>query len=153
MRVRRAERTDELFVVEMARIAATLADRPLPAADDPVVLACLPRSPSAAVIAVDGDGERLGAAWWHVHEPPLVCDAGGVALPELVMAVRDGERGRGVGTALVEAVAVLAADTFDVITLNVHLLNPAVRLYLRTGFNVAGVGRGLYGVALRRSLR
>jgi hypothetical protein len=37
--------------------------------------------------------------------------------------------------------------------LNVHLRNPAARLYTRTGFRVAGKGRGWFGVAMTRELR
>jgi len=136
----------------MARFAATLDDRPLPGADDPVVLALLPASFDAAIVATEDGGARLGAAWWHVHEPPLLCDVYGEPLPELGMGVAESARGRGVGTALVEALAELAAERFDALALNVHLLNPAVRLYVRTGFRVAGHGRGWYGVAMRRSL-
>lgn len=36
------------------------------------------------------------------------------------------------------------------LTLNVHLLNPAVRLYARTGFRAEVRGRGWYGVAMSR---
>jgi len=36
------------------------------------------------------------------------------------------------------------------LTLNVHLRNPAARLYTRTGFRVAGAGRGWFGVAMIR---
>jgi GNAT superfamily N-acetyltransferase len=152
VRLRAAATTDQAFLVEMARFAATLDDRPLPEPDDPAVAALLPATPDAAIVATDDQGAHLGAAWWLIHEPPLLCDAGGGALPELGMGVTEAVRGRGIGTALVEALAALAAERFDALTLNVHLLNPAVRLYIRTGFRVAGQGRGWYGVAMRRSL-
>jgi GNAT superfamily N-acetyltransferase len=153
LRLRQAEQADWGFVVEMAPYAATLEGRPLPDPDDGVVVALLPTSVRAAVIAADPDDNPLGAGWWHVQEPPLVRDGDAAALPELAMAVRETERGRGVGTALVEGVVALVAEQFDALTLNVHLLNPAVRLYVRTGFRVAGPGRGPYGVALQRDLR
>jgi hypothetical protein len=57
-------RPDESFVVEMARHASTIEDRPLLSVDDPAVQAMLPLSPDCAVIAVDVSGRRLGAAWW-----------------------------------------------------------------------------------------
>jgi hypothetical protein len=34
------------------------------------------------------------------------------------------------------------------LALNVHLLNPAIRLYIRACFKVAAAGRGWYGVAM-----
>jgi len=69
------------------------------------------------------------------------------------MAVHPRARRRGLGTALVEAVAAAAAEQFDSLSLNVHLANSAVHLYMRTGFRVAGQGRGWYGVAMVRTLR
>jgi len=48
--------------------------------------------PDAAVIAISEEGQPVGAAWWHVHEPPLLHDANGDRCPELVMAVVE-ERG------------------------------------------------------------
>lgn len=53
---------------------------------------------------------------------------------------------------LVEALADRAAERHSALTLNVHLLNPAVRLYVRTGVRVAGAGRGRFGVPMRRDL-
>jgi GNAT superfamily N-acetyltransferase len=152
-RIRQAEAEDRGFVIEMARLACTLEDRPLPAPDAPEVLACLPLAMDAAIIATNDDERPLGAAWWHLHEPPLVMTPTGSPLPELTMAVAENARGQGVGTALLEAVVGNAAAHFDAIALNVHLRNPAARLYTRTGFRVAGKGRGWFGVAMTRELR
>lgn len=63
--VRSAEAHDEAFIVEMAREASVIEDRPLPAADSAVVRAVLPQDVKAAVIGEDPDGTRLGAGWWH----------------------------------------------------------------------------------------
>jgi GNAT superfamily N-acetyltransferase len=101
-RIRDAEAEDRGFVIEMARFACTLEDRPLPDPDAPAVLACLPLAMSAAVIATNDDEPRLGAAWWHLHEPTLVLTTDGSPLPELTMAVAEDARGHGVGTALIE---------------------------------------------------
>jgi len=151
MQMRRAEPGDEAFLVEMARLACTLEGRPVPDADGPEVAALLaPRE--ATVIAADDDGRVLGAAWCHVHDPPLLRDDDDEPLPELVMAVLEAQRGRGIGTALVDALAGEAAQRFSALTLNVHLRNPAVRLYMRTGFRVAAAGRGWFGVAMKRPL-
>jgi GNAT superfamily N-acetyltransferase len=97
-------------------------------------------------------GSSVGAAWWHIHEPPIVCNQDGAALPEMAMAVIDGMRGQGVGTALIDAPAREAANHYSALTLNVHLRNPAARLYTRTGFRVEGKGRGWFGVAMSRDL-
>jgi GNAT superfamily N-acetyltransferase len=131
----------------MAREASTLAGRPLPPADDPAVLALLPDPDGATLVAWSADGRRLGAAWLLDHDPPLVA-----GLPELALAVVTEERGKGVGAALLEALAELASRRAPALTLNVHVLNPAVRLYVRAGFRVAGAGRGALGVAMIRSL-
>jgi len=54
---------------------------------------------------------------------------------------------------LIDALADEAAKHFSVLTLNVHLRNPATHLYTRTGFRVAGAGRGWFGVAMSRPLQ
>jgi GNAT superfamily N-acetyltransferase len=77
----------------------------------------------------------------------------GSPIPELTMAVADGFRGQGIGAALIEALVSKAAPQFPVLALNVHLGNPAARLYMRAGFHVAGTGRGWFGVAMTRDLR
>ncbi|MFZ0088243.1 MAG: GNAT family N-acetyltransferase [Solirubrobacteraceae bacterium] len=151
-RIREAGAEDRWFLVEMARLACTLEDRRLPGLDTPEVRACLPLMVSAAVIATDDRDRSLGAAWWHLHEPPLLAASDGSPLPELTMAVIDGARGRGIGTALIEALAGNTARQFEALVLNVHLRNPAARLYTRSGFQVAGKGRGPFGVAMIREL-
>ena len=152
MRLRPAEPEDTAFVREMARLACGLEDRPLPDPDAPEVSALLP-GPRAAIVASSDDGRPVGAAWWHVHEPPLLRDGDGQPLPELIMAVAEGERGKGIGTALVDALADAAAKHSGALALNVHIRNPAARLYTRTGFRVAGAGRGWFGVAMSRALQ
>jgi GNAT superfamily N-acetyltransferase len=139
-------------VVEMARLACTIEDRPLPPADSAEVVSMLPSADDYAVVAQDGEGRLLGAAWWCLRDPPLVADAEGTAIPEMAMAVVKDARGRGVGSILIEALAQKAADRFDALSLNVHIRNPAARLYTRTGFRVAGAGRGRFGVAMVRRL-
>ncbi len=153
MNVRLARAEDRSFVIEMARLASTLGGSPLPSADASAVVALLPGAADVAVIAVDDDAQLVGAAWWHIHDPPLLVNADDEPLPELAMAVAEGRRREGIGTALVEALARQAAQRFDALTLNVHLRNPAGALYMQTGFRVAGAGRGWFGVTMSRSLR
>ena len=112
----------------------------------------LPADGTHAVVAIDDSGRRLGAAWWHLHDPALLGPGSG-CVPELTIAVIEEARNVGVGSALIEALAVRAADAHERISLNVHVRNPAARLYTRTGFKVAGAGRGAYGVAMTRDLR
>jgi GNAT superfamily N-acetyltransferase len=152
-RLREAQAEDWRFVIEMARLACTLGDRPLPEPDAPEVLACLPPSVSAAVIATDDEERPLGAAWWHLHEPPLLPAPDGSPLPEITLAVVERARGHGIGAALIEALAQNASSHFSALALNVHLRNRAAGLYMRSGFRVAGKGRGPFGVAMTRDLR
>jgi len=141
-----------VFIVEMARLACTIEDRPLPPKDAAEVLAMLPEADDCAVVAVDDKGRRVGAAWWCFRQPPLVEDEDGTPVPEMAMAVVADARGQGIGGALIEGLAREAARRFNQLSLNVHLRNPAARLYTRTGFRVAGAGRGWFGVAMCRSL-
>jgi GNAT superfamily N-acetyltransferase len=153
VRIRTGERSDAAFIVEMARLASSIASRPLPPADDPALAQGLPPSPDTSVLALDHDGHPVGAAWWHFREPWLVVTHGGAPVPELVVAVVPAERGHGVGRGLLDALTTRAAQHgHDRLALNVHLLNPAVRLYSRTGFVVAGKGRGPLGVAMVRQV-
>jgi ribosomal protein S18 acetylase RimI-like enzyme len=150
--IRRSDESNVEFIVEMARHASVIEDRPLPPADDPDVVVMLPTASDCAVIAVTDEGQSLGAAWCSVRLPALVQDETGEPVPEMTIAVVPEARGRGIGTALIEALAREAAYRYRELALNVHLRNPAARLYTRTGFRVAGAGRGWYGVAMRRSL-
>jgi GNAT superfamily N-acetyltransferase len=127
--LRSASAADRPFLIEMAREACALEGRhPLPPADDPAVVALLPDSSDAVVVAEHKDGRPLGAAWWVIREPPPVSDADDEPLPEMAMGVVKDQRGRGIGNALIEALAERASRHFPALTLNVHLLNPAVRL-------------------------
>jgi ribosomal protein S18 acetylase RimI-like enzyme len=151
--LRTATSGDRPFLTAMAREACALEGRhPIPPVDDPAVIELLPDSDDAAVVA-ERAGESVGAAWWLTRRPALVTTKHGEPLPEIAMAVVKAHRERGIGTALVEALVDRASEKFTAVTLNVHLLNDsAIRLYMRTGFRVAGAGRGWYGVAMIRWL-
>ena len=153
MIIRPASERDRAFIVEMARLACVIEDRPLPPPESAETVGLLPGSGDQALLATDENGLPIGAPWWFVHEPPLLRTPDGRPLPEMAMAVIERERGRGVGTALIEALAVKAGKRFPALSLNVHIRNPAARLHTRTGFQVAGKGRGRFGVALVRELR
>jgi ribosomal-protein-serine acetyltransferase len=152
MRLREADTNDREFLIEMARLACSLEDRPIPSANAPAVLALLPSPSNEAVIATEEDESAVGAAWWHMHDPPLLRDVHGRAFPEMVLAVVEGARNRGVGGTLIDALALKAADLYEALTLNVHIRSPAIGLYLRSGFEVMGAGRGIYGVTMGRRL-
>jgi GNAT superfamily N-acetyltransferase len=152
--VRAGEPSDTSFIVEMARLALVLEDCPLPPADDPELARGLPPSPDTSVLALDHNGHPVGAAWWHLRDNPLVAAPDGGPVPELVVAVLPDARGRGVGRCLLDALTARAAEHgYDQLALNVHIRNPAARLYSRAGFVVAGKGRGPLGVAMVRALR
>lgn len=155
MPVRRGEPADAAFVVEMARLASVIEDRPLPPADDPDLVQGLPPAPApgTSLLALDDDGRPVGAAWWHFREPPLLVAPDGAPVPEIVVAVVPADRGRGTGRRLLDALAAhTARQGHDRMVLNVHIRNPAARLYSRVGFTVAGKGRGPLGVAMVREL-
>jgi GNAT superfamily N-acetyltransferase len=109
----------------------------------------LPPTLDPVLVATTAAGAPVGAAWWHFHDPPLLDPS----VPEMGLAVLAAERGHGVGAALIDALAAKAAGSYDRIVLNVHVRNPAIRLYSRTGFEVVGKGRGPLGVAMVRELR
>jgi GNAT superfamily N-acetyltransferase len=143
VRVRAGEPSDASFITTMAQLASVIEDDPLPAVDDPALLLGLPPAPDTAVVALDREGHRIGAAWWHIRERSLVVTPDGAPVPEIVVAVVPAARGRGVGRRLLDALATRAAESgHDRLALNVHIRNPAVHLYSRAGFVVAGRAGG-----------
>lgn len=81
-----------------------------------------------------------GAAWCRCFDPG---DPGygwvGAGIPELVIAVDGAERGRGLGTTLLDALfAVAAKHGYPQLSLSVDPGSPAVRLYERCGFRPVG---------------
>jgi ribosomal protein S18 acetylase RimI-like enzyme len=85
------------------------------------------RAGDVGVVAESVDGRPLGAAWVRLVEGYGFVDS---ATPELGVAVDPGERGSGIGTALLR-------ELFGVVprcSLSVDTRNPALRLYERLGF-------------------
>lgn len=144
---------DGSFVIEMARPACVIEDRPLPDPDDDEVLEMLPPDGVLPIIAEDQSGRPVGAVWTYQSIPPLRCDAAGVPLPELCIAVAPGARGVGVGGMLLDALFADLAEEHDKMCTNVHVRNPAKRLYERKGFRVVGQGNGPLGIALIKDLK
>ena len=95
----------------------------------------------AAVIAVTEDAQRLGAAWYRLF-PAEDPGWGFVApdVPEIGIGVAPTARGKGVGSALLDALLKLAREHgYRAVSLSVDRQNPAQRLYQRKGFRDAGV--------------
>ena len=149
--LRTAVTADAAFIVEMARHACVIEDRPLPDAEEARSL--LPTADDVIVVAADHEGVHLGAAWTFHHDPPLLIDARGIGLPEVAMAVVSARRGEGLGGMLLDLLIARCAGTCDALCLNVHDRNPAAHLYRRKGFEVTGRGRGALGTAMRLALR
>lgn len=88
--------------------------------------------------AIDGaTGKGVGAAWLRLLQGAkqgygYVDDV----TPELSIAIDPTYRGRGVGTQLLDALFVAAAEEYTAISLSVWPANPAYRLYQRLGFTV-----------------
>lgn len=122
----------------MACHARVIEDRPLPDPDDDEVLVMLPPAGVTPIIAEDHSGTRLGAVWTFYGSPPLRCDAAGEPLPELCIAVAPGRRGAGIGGMLLDALFADTATDHHAICTEVHIRNPAKRLYERKGFRIDG---------------
>jgi ribosomal protein S18 acetylase RimI-like enzyme len=110
------------------------------------------RRGDAGVVAVDMErDERVGAAWFRLFGS----DRPGYGFvdpdtPELTIAVADGRRGDGIGTALLRALLARArADGFAAVSLSVSPGNPAVRLYRRHGFVRVGSRDGSWTMVAR----
>jgi GNAT superfamily N-acetyltransferase len=110
------------------------------------------RTGDVGVVAIDEAERPLGAAWARVLvDEPLLHDDTGAPVAELAIAVEAHARGRGVGRALLDALAEAARDAgHHELSLNVSSRNAAHRLYLRCGFEV--VGEGAQGLVMRRRL-
>ena len=109
------------------------------------VLAGWGRPGDLGMVATDGQGERMGAAWmrlWTVddHTQGFVDER----TPELGIGVRREFRRHGVGTALLLAVLGRAReDAVPRVSLSVEIENVARLLYERFGFRLHSVDQGV----------
>lgn len=97
------------------------------------------RAGDMARIAVGGDGSQVGGAWvryWTAENRSYgFVDA---STPELGLAVRPGDRGRGIGTRLISELMDAARRLgVERISLSVEPENPSRLLYGRFGFEFA----------------
>jgi GNAT superfamily N-acetyltransferase len=152
MQLRLATPEDDAFIVEMARHASVIEDWPLPDVESEDVHSLLPATGAVSIVAAKAGCRRVGAVWTLHNEPPLRVSPAGVPLPELCIAVVPDMRGRGVGGALLDALFVHCAETQTALCLNVHVRNPARKLYQRKGFEEIGQGRGPLGLAMQKDL-
>lgn len=98
-----------------------------------------PRPGDLGVVAEDQ--VAVGAAWCRLFAGDEIGLYGFIDLdtPVLAIAVRDGHRGFGLGTALLDALLSAArAEGRRAVSLSVGRTNPAVRLYERAGFEPFG---------------
>jgi ribosomal protein S18 acetylase RimI-like enzyme len=133
--IRPAVASDQSFITEMQYAAFFVppggAPFPRSILDDPAIVKYHrdfgSRPGDVGVVALDDAGRRLGAAWVRLVEGYGFVDR---ETPELGIAVVDGVRGQGIGTALLEELLARVPRC----SLSVDRRNPAMRLYERLGF-------------------
>jgi len=151
--IRRTRGDDLPFLREMVFEAAYWrANKPRPSLEEGLarpelakVLAGWGRPGDLAMVATDGTGERIGAAWMRLWTPEDHTQ-GFVDqhTPELGIGVRKDFRRHGVGSALLLAVLGRAReDGVPRVSLSVEIENVARLLYERFGFQLHSVDQGV----------
>ncbi len=155
--IRSADRSDLRFLEQMLFEAAFWR----PGQTRPAIVSALAEPELAKLLADwgrDGDtgvvaemgAEPVGAAWYRFwsdddHSYGYV-DA---SIPEVAIGVVERHRGRGVGTALLEALVESARfEKIPALSLSVERDNPALRLYERIGFEIVGSGGNAWTMLL-----
>ena len=140
--IRRAVACDLAFLedmlVEAANAPARVRGRAETLADPGIghYINGWPRATDLGLVAIEADGPRMGAVWLRYFtgaEPGhgFVRDD----IPELAIGVLADQRGRGIGRALLRAIAAMARDHgIDQISLSVEKDNPARSLYHSEGY-------------------
>jgi ribosomal protein S18 acetylase RimI-like enzyme len=108
------------------------------------------RQGDAGFLAENDDARPIGAAWYRLFAQD---DHGygylSSEIPELSVAVHPEHRGRGIGTALLEALSEQArAEGVSALSLSVEKDNPAIRLYERLGFERLRLDGGAWTMRL-----
>lgn len=155
--VRPARADDAAFLAEMlVEAVCWRPDGPRRSLDDvlrdPVLAHYVAGWPRGDDLGVVAQAEQpVGAAWLRYSSPAArgygFVDA---ATPEVSVAVAPGWRGRGAGTRMLEALAVVARSAgARQLSLSVETDNPARRLYERMGFEHVGGNGGAVTMLLR----
>ena len=94
------------------------------------------RDGDVGVLAESADGDVIGVAWTRTIQAYGFVREG---IPELAVSVAPGWRGRRIGQRLMRALFAALSPRYRAVSLSVRRDSPAVRLYLRLGFDyVAG---------------
>lgn len=109
-----------------------------------------PRPDDLGLVAEDSGGKRVGATWWRYFardDPGFGFIAEGI--PEISIGVIAERRGEGIGTLLLARLEREARRRGIIaLGLSVEARNPAVRLYLRRGYQRVGGTGGAHTMRL-----
>ncbi|BDI22209.1 GNAT family N-acetyltransferase [Herbiconiux sp. L3-i23] len=141
-RIRDAGSGDALALTEALVEAANWdSDRQRPRVAvlaDPVrrrYIASWPRPGDAGVLAVDGEGDPIGACWYRLFPADRPGLAAVPGVPEITLGVRPVWRAQGVGRTMLRAVLEKSiAAGHPRVALSVERGNFAQRLYISEGF-------------------
>lgn len=140
MSLRNLRAADASALERFVLMASFPPDRPRPpdASSTARVVRWLDNWPADGDVAVgwDEDGRLVGVALARTVEPVRQCTDDGLAIPELLLAVEEHHRGRGVGASLLAGIAERAREAAcAALVATVSERNaPAVALYRAAGF-------------------